>query len=148
MPKKRVIPKQTILDLTDLQDLSGWRLARCYEVLSSKREHSVCLACDFDSRGFYDDSILASIASYGIGWWGGDGVVREVLVLTQDGRNGFIPNTADFVWPSGKKSVSGSCPSLIEILSEKEIPRLRGHIKRNSHLKHRLTSLERELLGL
>ena len=132
----------------DLQDLSGWHLVRCYEVLGNIGEPSSCLACDFDSRGFYNDPILASIASYGIGWWGGDGVVREVLVLTQDDRKGFIPNTANLVWFHRKSPVFCSCPALIEIYSEEKISRLRDHLMKHDYLKCKLTPREKELLDL
>jgi len=76
------------MDLKQLigQNLTNWRIEKWYELrfspIGSGRQNEI--------TGYFTDENLASAAGKGKAWFGSDGTVKEVLVLTTDGKTGFI----------------------------------------------------------
>lgn len=66
------------------QDLSSWRAERWYELRAMTGETGSKVI------GYFTDANLAAASGKGEGWYGSDGMVGEVTVLTQDGVIGFI----------------------------------------------------------
>lgn len=102
------------------KDLRGWRLERWYEVRLSGNERGT----EETIGGYFAERGLATIAGKGKAWFGGDGTVVEVLVLTKDGVTGYL--------------VSGEEVSLNKSLKDKAI----------ADAKKKLTPEERGLLGV
>jgi len=69
------------------KDLAGWRVEIWYELCLAKDERG-----GYDVAGYFTDKDLASATGRGKAWYGGNGTVEEVLVLTDDGKSGYIVN--------------------------------------------------------
>ncbi len=67
------------------ESLRGWRVETWFELRLSTDERG-----GFEIGGYFKDKDLASATGKGKGWYGGDGKVEEVLVLTNDGATGFL----------------------------------------------------------
>ncbi len=67
------------------KDLAGWRVETWYELRLSIDEYG-----KYNVAGYFTDKDLASASGKGKAWYGSDGTVAEVPVLTKDGMSGFI----------------------------------------------------------
>lgn len=103
------------------KDLAGWRVETWYEQRLSIDEYG-----KYEVAGYFTDKDLASASGKGKAWYGSDGTVAEVLVLTKDGTTGYIIK--------GDKI----------ILSEQDAIRA-GAIEK---AKSKLTAEEKKLLGI
>lgn len=103
------------------KDLVGWQVAIWYELRLSKDEYG-----KYDVAGYFTDKDLASASGNGKAWYGGNGEVVEVFVLTKDGTTGFIIKTDQIM------------------LSEQEAIRAEAIEK----AKKKLTAEEKKLLGI
>ena len=71
-------------DLEVNEDLKGWQVIICYKLLTQKANGKWKIV------GYIEDERTArAIANKG-GTWGDKGQVKEVRILTQDGKTGFI----------------------------------------------------------
>ncbi len=67
------------------QDLVGWRIEIWYELRLSVDERG-----GGKVGGYFTDKTLALAAGKGEGWYGSDGTVSQVLVLTRDNKTGYL----------------------------------------------------------
>lgn len=67
------------------KDLAGWRVEKWFQLNLSTDDRG-----GYDVAGYFTDKDLASATGKGKAWYGGDGTVEEVLVLTDDGKSGYI----------------------------------------------------------
>lgn len=67
------------------EDLQGWRVETWFELRLSTDENG-----RYEVGGYFKDKDLASATGKGKGWYGDDGKMEEVLVLTNDGAFGFV----------------------------------------------------------
>ena len=67
------------------KDLAGWHVEVWFELRLSTNESG-----GYEVGGYFKDKDLATVTSKGKGWYGGDGEVVEVFVLTLGGLAGFI----------------------------------------------------------
>lgn len=103
------------------KDLAGWRVEIWYEQRLSTDEYG-----GYKVEGYFTDKDLASASGKGKAWYGSDGTVAEVLVLTKDGTTGRIINVGQVK------------------LSEQDVIRAGAIAK----AKSKLTDEERKLLGI
>jgi hypothetical protein len=77
---------ESVYDLKNLvgQSLSGYRIELWYVLFLSTGETSGQVA------GYFTDRDLATAQGRGQGWYGRDGSVDGVYVLTQDGKTGYL----------------------------------------------------------
>ncbi len=69
------------------KNLADWRLEIWYELRLSTNERGA-----YDVAGYFTDKNLANSTGKNQAFYGSDGKVAEVLVLTKDGTTGFIVN--------------------------------------------------------
>jgi hypothetical protein len=67
------------------EDLRNWRVETWFELRLSTDENG-----GYEVAGYFRDKDLANATGKGKSWYGGDGKVEEVLVLTNDGAFGFV----------------------------------------------------------
>lgn len=67
------------------QDLAGWRVEIWYELRLSFDDVG-----GYTVAGYFTDKVLAGASGKGQAWYGNDGTVAEVPVLTKDSITGFI----------------------------------------------------------
>lgn len=103
------------------KNLTGWRVETWYELRFSIDEYG-----KYNVAGYFTDKDLASASGKGKAWYGNDGTVAEVPVLTKNGTTGFIIKTDQIM------------------LSEQESIRAEAIEK----AKSKLTAEEKKLLGI
>jgi len=105
-------------------DLAGWHIEEWFEVWGSNSE--------YENRtrvvGYFKDEQIAHLKKRGQGFWGSNGEVDNVLVLTKDGRIGFVLKT----------------PSVTVYLKKEKIIQANATKK----AKEKLSVEERMLLGI
>lgn len=67
------------------KDLSGWRLEIWYELRLSYDEYGKSKV-----NGYFSDKSLATASGKGKGFYGCDGTVADVVILTCDGKTGYM----------------------------------------------------------
>ncbi len=71
-------------------DLSNWQVVVWYQLSLPTGEVGSRV------EGYFTDKDLATAQSKGAGWYGSNGTVTEVYVLTSDDKNGFVLDSRNF----------------------------------------------------
>ncbi|MDD2757981.1 MAG: hypothetical protein PHD72_01220 [Patescibacteria group bacterium] len=70
------------------EGLAGWRVETWYMLQLSDNE----MGNSWNIGGYFSDKDLATAEGRGRAWYGRDGNVVEVSVLTKDGKTGYVLN--------------------------------------------------------
>ena len=73
-------------------DLTGWQIVIWYKLITPKPKGN-----NWRVVGYFEDKQIAQAVANKGGSWGKTGEIREVKILTQDNKTGYVlqPKTAD-----------------------------------------------------